>query len=61
MANRSRLKSMAKRRNRGQETDSAGKAIPTRMLSKERARLNSRASLALKTCRSSWLASSGER
>ncbi len=59
--NKSRLKNMERKRKDNQEMDSVVKAIPTRILSRERARLRSRASLALKICKSSLLASSGER
>ena len=42
--NKSRLKNMERRRKDNQEMDSVVKAIPTRILSRERARLRSRAS-----------------
>ncbi len=48
MENKSRLKSIARRRKVNQEMEPVVKAMPTRMLSRERARLKRRASLALK-------------
>lgn len=59
--NKRKLEREADNRRRSAGMPAVEKAIPTRTLSKERARLKSSASFALKICRSVRLASSGDK
>ena len=60
-ANRVRLKIAERIKSAAAGIGPVLKAMPTSTLSKESARDRSSASFGLKTCKSSWLASSGER